>query len=734
MTLVLKTAVLATGVVFCLGVAAQGDEGSRTLLIYSDTSDRAAARAMLGNYVDGRIALAERQRQAELAALRSPAAWRRRQEQTRARLEQFFGKFGPKCPLNAQIVGKLQRPDYTIEKLIFESQPRYYCTANVYIPKSRTFPLPGVLFTCGHAADGKAARLYHECCLGLVLKGYIVLALDPTGQGERSEYFDHETGESSVPLCVSQHHYLGRPSWLVGRSLAGYRTWDCTRALDYLLTRPEVDREKIAAVGNSGGGIMALLITAVDPRVKVCAAAHPGGSMEATYLTGRALTRADILGLIAPRPCLFVVGDTSGEEATHRAKMLDMLRYYKGLGASQERCQMELVDGEHDMKQSKREPCYGWLNHWFAKEKEGSSEPPLGPETVEALRCTKTGFVIRDLTGESGQRLNAKLADKLRPRRAVPPDPSLLESQREKLRATIARRIGLKLAAARPAPECTACGVSDGDGFSAEKLLLRSEDQIVLPSLLLKPVKPLSDGPVVVLVAELGKPSRSDLPSLAIELTQAGYTVLAVDVRGTGETDPRDRVKLGPVARYDAQQFRFDTYAVRAARFGTTMLAMRTFDVIRAIDYAESRNDLSGRPVVLVGQGLGGTWALAAASFDSRPSGVVCVGTLPSYKLLVQSQYYAVRDYYWINGALKDFDLPDVVGLAAPRPVTLIDPVDAMLDRIDPQRCRQVFQSAQDVYAMLGAADKLRYVHTDMLVPKQTARHVHSAIRAMSVR
>ena len=268
-------------------------------------------------------------------------------------------------------MGKLDRADYVIEKLVYESQPGYHCTANIYVPKRRELPLPGVLFTCGHAAEGKAARLYHECCLALTLKGYVVLALDPTGQGERSEYFDSDSGEPLVPLCVSHHHYLGRPSWLVGRSLAGYRTWGCARAIDYLISRPEVDPDQIAAVGNSGGGIMALLITAYDSRVKVCAAAHPGGSMEQTFLTGRQIPQADILSLIPPRPCLFVVGRDSGEEAGHRNKMNGMLPFYKGLGVDTDRCRMVLVDGVHNMEQPKREPCYAWLNKWFGAKTRG---------------------------------------------------------------------------------------------------------------------------------------------------------------------------------------------------------------------------------------------------------------------------------------------------------------------------------------------------------------------------
>jgi dienelactone hydrolase len=309
------------------------------LCVYQEAAQRQQARAMLGAYVTKALEPVAEARQRALAALTTPDAWRRRQQDVRQRLHEFLGDFGPRFSLDARTVSKLDRPDYVIEKVIFQSQPGYFCTANLYLPKRREFPRPGVLLTCGHAAEGKAYQLYHEACLGLVLKGYVVLALDPTGQGERSEYFDPTSGKPLVPLTVSQHHYLARPSWLVGRTLAGYRTWDAIRAVDYLVSRPEVDPEQIGATGNSGGGIMGLLITACDERVKVCAVDHPGGSCEQTFLTGQRLTEADILSLIPPRPCAIVVGRDSGEILGHQAKLDDMLPFYRGLGADPGRAQ-----------------------------------------------------------------------------------------------------------------------------------------------------------------------------------------------------------------------------------------------------------------------------------------------------------------------------------------------------------------------------------------------------------
>jgi pimeloyl-ACP methyl ester carboxylesterase len=414
--------------------------------------------------------------------------------------------------------------------------------------------------------------------------------------------------------------------------------------------------------------------------------------------------------------------------------MDDMLTFYKGLGVDTDRCQLVLVDGVHDMKKPKREPCYGWLNKWFGREGEGSQEPQLDPETVEALRCTETGFVLRDLGGESGQTLNAKVAERFRPPRRGPEDAPSLEAQRADLKAAIAKRIGLKLPKDRRPPGSTACGSFDGEGFRAAKLLLESEQGIVLPSLLLRPKTEAPGLPLVLLVSELGKPTDSEQPSLALELARRGFPVLALDVRGSGETDPRARPFVSPVTQYDPLQFRFDTWAVEAAQLETTMLAMRTYDVVRGMDYLESRRQLAGRRLLLVGEGLGGIWALAAAAFDDRPAGAICVGAVPSYKLIVEAPYYRLRDYFWVAGALRDFDLPDLVAMIAPRPVTMVDPMNAMLQPLEPERRRRLLRWPRSVYRALHAPEGLRVVQTDDGSPGQTARHVAAAVHRINSR
>jgi pimeloyl-ACP methyl ester carboxylesterase len=390
-----------------------------------------------------------------------------------------------------------------------------------------------------------------------------------------------------------------------------------------------------------------------------------------------------------------------------------------------------VVDGIHDMKQPKRVVNYAWLNKWLHQEKEGAEEPPLKPESVADLNCTATGFAVRDLHGETGQTLNAQLAEKLRPPRATPQGRDAIVAVQAEVRSAVARRIGLTLPAARPTPRAMPCGRLEHAEFIAEKLILDSEEGIRLPALLLRPKNAKSTAPLLLHVSDLGKPADPAKPSLALELVRKGFTVFSLDVRGAGETDPRDRTTLKPLEEYDPQQFQFESSAVSCAAFGTTLLAMQALDVIRATDYLVARSDLGRQRVVLLGEGLGGVWTSAAAAFDSRPAGVIAVGMVPSYKLIVGSQYYASRDYFWVPGALKDFDLPDLIALAAPRPAVLVDPADAMLASLRPEACQATCAWPLAIYRGLGVPDSLRLVHTAQKSTARVAEAVSGALDAM---
>ena len=130
------------------------------------------------------------QRLERLAALKTKADAEAYVQAVRGKIREWFGPFPEKTPLNASVTKVVERDAYKIEKVIFESRPGFLVTANLYVPKGRRFPLPGVVGSCGHSANGKAIETYQSFCQGLARLGYVVLIFDPIGQGERLQYVD----------------------------------------------------------------------------------------------------------------------------------------------------------------------------------------------------------------------------------------------------------------------------------------------------------------------------------------------------------------------------------------------------------------------------------------------------------------------------------------------------------------------------------------------------------------
>ncbi|HET8824056.1 MAG TPA: acetylxylan esterase, partial [Terriglobales bacterium] len=192
------------------------------------------------------------------------------QKNLRANLLAMLGGLPQKkTPLNPHITGHIQMNGFHIEKLIFESLPGIYVTALLYVPDGNTKKDPAVLVPAGHSPDGKA--YYQALCQRLVQRGYFVISWDPVGQGERSQFWDAKNHRSRYNLICAEHAVLGNLAYLAGTNLARWEVWDGIRAVDYLLTRPEVDPDRINITGTSGGGFQAALIAALDPRIKVAA-------------------------------------------------------------------------------------------------------------------------------------------------------------------------------------------------------------------------------------------------------------------------------------------------------------------------------------------------------------------------------------------------------------------------------------------------------------------------------
>ena len=199
-------------------------------------------------------------------SIRTEEDLQRLQKQMRERLLEMIGGLpSQKTDLHARSTGKIQMEGFSIEKLIFVSLPGVYVTALVYVPDDHSKKHPAVLVPAGHATNGKIH--YQVLSQRLASRGYVVIAWDPVGQGERSQFWDAKNGKSRYNLVCAEHAVMGNLAYLVGANLARWEIWDGMRAVDYLLARPDVDGERISITGTSGGGTQATLIAALDPRI-----------------------------------------------------------------------------------------------------------------------------------------------------------------------------------------------------------------------------------------------------------------------------------------------------------------------------------------------------------------------------------------------------------------------------------------------------------------------------------
>src|SRR6266516_7923171 len=246
-----------------------------------------------------------------------------RQKIVVAELWKMLGGPLDRTPINARVTGTVQRTGYRIEKVTFESGPRLYVTANLYVPAG-TRRRPAILSPLGHSVNGKAWPSYQKLFANLARKGYVVLAYDPFGQGERIEYPGSRPGQSALGGGTSEHEYAGRRLILLGANFGLFRAWDGIRGIDYLLTRAEVDPDRIGCCGQSGGGTVTQFLAALDSRIRAAVVSMgntenlaqenvepPGSADDAEQnivpALARGIDRADLLNAVAPKPLLMTI-------------------------------------------------------------------------------------------------------------------------------------------------------------------------------------------------------------------------------------------------------------------------------------------------------------------------------------------------------------------------------------------------------------------------------------------
>jgi len=320
-------------------------------------------------------------------------------------------EYGVKC-IEPQVTGVIDSAGYAIEKILFQSAPSNYITANFYKPKTGAARYPAVLFVCGHYPEAKAYPEYQAVIQELVNAGLAVLAVDPMGQGERLNYYNRETKQTDIEGCTAEHSYNGARAWLTGVPLNHYFIRDILCALDYLTGRADVDADRIGMTGNSGGGTQtSLMMLSQDERIKAFA--------PATYITeyldffktwqasddeqiyGGMLKDGfnydDIIISVAPRPVsiLAVSRDffpCEGAVKTYRSAKAG----YEALGCG-ENLELVIDDAPHEYTQKlARNASRFFVKHLLGKDDYESSCKTYDIRPSAELNVTKNGQVGED--------------------------------------------------------------------------------------------------------------------------------------------------------------------------------------------------------------------------------------------------------------------------------------------------------------------------------------------------
>lgn len=454
-----------------------------------------------------------------------------------------------KTDLHARITGKIQMEGFSIEKLIFESIPGVYVTALVYSPDDHSTKHPAVLVPAGHATNGKIH--YQVLSQRLASRGYVVIAWDPVGQGERSQFWDAKAGKSRYNLVCAEHAVMGNLAYLAGADLARWEIWDGMRAIDYLLTRPDVDPDRISITGTSGGGTQTTLIAALDPRIKVVVPscyisslpmrmanrifADPDSDPEQDLFgtLSKNVGYTGLLLLMYPRPVMIAsaVLDFYPIEGA-RKSFRETQRIYERLNHADRIAMAEGYHG-HQYSDENQEAGLDFIDRFNAM--------PLRTGLLKAkelpdkdLLCTKSGQVMLDEANarslmdviheyyedhkSSAQKKFAAKYDE-----SQPPNIGNWTTTRFNGAPPAANQITWELSGSATVGE-----------FQIDKYVLRHSRLLVMPLLYIHK----SDGSrndALLWFKETGKATSSDWPQIEKNL-RAGHDVITFDFRGLGET------------------------------------------------------------------------------------------------------------------------------------------------------------------------------------------------------
>jgi dienelactone hydrolase len=662
----------------------------------------AGADRLLGEDARARIRAANQRESKAWAEIRTREDWERYRDDRLRALRESLGAWPAPADLHPRVTRVIEGDGYRIENVVFESRPGLRVTANLYGPSTPSASMPGVIILHSHHNPKTQAELQDMGILW-ARAGCRVLVPDQLGHGERRQHPFKDAASFPAAFKVGRQDYWFRYTLslqlsLAGESLMGWMVWDVHRGVDLLLSRPDVDKNRILLLGSvAGGGDPAGVAAALDPRIACVVPFNFGGPQpESPYpLPEDAATSFNYAG-----------GGSWESTRNLRLSARDGFLPWVIVGSVAPR---RLVHAHEFSWDRERDPVWKRYERiWgFYEKPDGLSfatgRGRLSGQPPEASHCNNIGADHRKggiyaaferwfgIPAPAKENANRHPSEDLLCGAASTPVHELVANTKPRgaLREEWARILG---------------GV-DPSEFSvidrgADRFSLEAEG-VAVPALFLRPDRE-GKTPVVVAFAQDGKAGflrhrKKDVDALL----DAGIAVCLADLRGTGETSPgKDLGRSSAMTSISATEL----------MLGRTIAGLRVRDLRGLLRVLRARKDVDASRIALwgdafapvnapdarvdvpwdapktpeVGHPMGGLTALLGALFEEDVRAVYARGGLESYASALRSPFLHVPHDAMVPGALLAGDLPAVEAALAPRPVRLEGRIDGLNRAVGP--------------------------------------------------
>lgn len=637
----------------------------------------------------------------------SEKAWKARKEELKHRVLVAMGLWPmpTKVELKPIASGKVDRDDYTVERIHFESLPGHFVTGNLYRPKESKGRMPGVLVPHGHWPNGRfhdygpdearkeiaiggerfergGRHPLQASCVHLARMGCVAFHYDMVGYAD-SIQLEHRPGVRDDMNTRENWGFFSPQADLRLQSMMGLQTWNSIRSLDYLLSLPDVDSARIAVTGSSGGATQTMILCAIDDRthvsipvVMVSTAMQGGCPCENASLLRIEAGNVDFAGMFAPKPQR-LIGADDWTIKIETEGYPDLRNLYKMLGAEKNITAKALTYFKHNYNSVSRSLMYDWINEHF---KLGHKAPvierdyiPLTSEEIsvwddrhpkpsgQQVGPENERAIVRWLTEDSKRKIDALVPTQ---------DHSIVDYSRV-MEAAIDVLIGRRLETVGTV-ELTAAASADGGKYSQTLGLLtnaRRREQV--PLVLLEP-KAHAKGQTILWIHDQGKAGLfgtdgQPKPDVTGLLDQ-GFAVAGIDLLYQGEflADGKP-ITAVPMVQQGKGTSPWQRYAGYTYGYNASPFAARVHDILTAIHYLRGHK-ATQRGLHLAGfDETSGPLALAAAVQADDAVHRLAVDT--------HGFRFANLDRFdhpmFLPGAAKYHDIPGLVALRAPHSLWL---------------------------------------------------------------